>query len=60
MYPFWLLTYRRNDITYLFCMNGVTGQTFGGLPVSNKRLLLATVILGALLTTILLILGYFI
>jgi hypothetical protein len=41
-------------------MNGVTGQTFGGLPVSNKRLLLATAILGAALTAILLILGYFI
>ncbi len=58
LHPFWLLTYRQKDTTYLYCMNGVTGESFGGLPISAKRLNLATLLLGLSLLFIFLLLGY--
>lgn len=58
LHPFWLLTYRQQDTTFLYCMNGVTGESFGELPVSKKRLLLAALLLGFAALIILLLLGY--
>ncbi|HHV41434.1 MAG TPA: hypothetical protein GXX72_01100 [Clostridiaceae bacterium] len=59
MHPFWLLTYRKNDVTYLFCMNGASGQTFGELPISGAKLFYVALIIGVVLLILLLLLGYF-
>lgn len=58
LHPFWLLTYRQADTTFLYCMNGVTGESYGELPISKKRLLTAALLLGLALLIILLLLGY--
>lgn len=60
LHPFWLLTYRQNQTTFLYCMNGVTGESFGGLPVSKGRLVLATLLLWLVAATALLLVGYLI
>ncbi len=60
LHPFWLLTYRMNDTTFLYCMNGETGESFGELPVSKGRLLLATLLVGLAAAAALLLLGYLI
>ncbi|HHU08246.1 MAG TPA: hypothetical protein GXZ59_07900 [Clostridiaceae bacterium] len=60
LHPFWLLTYRQDDTTFLYCMNGVTGESYGELPVSSKRLLAAALLLGLAVFIVLMLLGYLI
>lgn len=37
--PIWLLTYKKNDKTYIYAMNGATGKMYGELPVSIPKLI---------------------
>lgn len=36
--PIWILTYKKNDKTYVYAMNGSTGKIYGELPVSPWKL----------------------
>ncbi|MGM0123576.1 hypothetical protein IGI37_000948 [Enterococcus sp. AZ194] len=60
--PVWLVTYRGDSQgkTYYYAMNGQTGKVSGVLPMSYKRLGLATAGLFGLLTILFLLGGYFI
>lgn len=61
--PVWLVTYRgsrQSDKIYYYAMNGQTGKVSGVLPMSYKRLGLATAGLFTLLTLLFMLGGYFI
>ena len=36
--PVWLMTFKYNDKSYLYAMNGQTGKNYGELPVSKAKL----------------------
>ena len=36
--PAWILTYKYQEKTYVFAINGQTGKAFGELPVYNKKI----------------------
>lgn len=38
LFPIWILTYRKQQKTYLYAMNGHTGKIYGNLPVSFAKL----------------------
>ncbi|MFV0559866.1 MAG: TFIIB-type zinc ribbon-containing protein [Enterococcus sp.] len=60
--PVWLVTYRSHESSkkiYYYAMNGQTGRTSGVLPVSYKRLGLATAGIVAALLGVFLLGGYF-
>lgn len=61
--PVWLVTYRNNeqsDKVFYYAMNGQTGKVSGILPISYKKLGLATGGIFAILTLLFMIVGYLI
>ncbi len=53
MVPVWILTTRYKDKPYTFMMNGQTGEFVGSLPYDNRKVMLYSGIVAAILTPIL-------
>lgn len=58
--PAWILTYKYNNKTYVYAVNGQTGRSFGELPLSNSKLNKAFALIFAATSIILLLGGMFI
>lgn len=58
--PAWILTYKYNDKTYVYAVNGQTGASFGELPLSSSKLNQTFGIIFAATAAILLLGGRFI
>jgi DNA-directed RNA polymerase subunit RPC12/RpoP len=43
--PVWVLTYHYGSKTYVYAMNGQTGEAFGELPLNNRKLALTSGVL---------------
>ena len=58
--PAWVLTYRYNNKTYVYAVNGQTGKSFGELPISSSKLNKAFGMIFAITSVVLLLGGMFI
>ncbi len=58
--PAWILTYEFNQKTYMYVLNGQTGETFGELPLDGKKLYQSAALLALIILIILLLGGRFI
>ncbi len=58
--PTWVLTYNYNKHTYVYAVNGQTGQTYGELPLDRRKLAILSGIVAAVVLVLLLVGGYFI
>ncbi len=58
--PAWILTYEFNQKTYMYVLNGQTGETFGELPLDGKKLYQSAAVLALIILIILLLGGRFI
>ncbi|MDI9498879.1 MAG: hypothetical protein QM270_10415 [Bacillota bacterium] len=58
--PTWVLTYNYNKHTYVYAVNGQTGQTYGELPLDRRKLAILSGIIAAVVLVLLLVGGYFI
>lgn len=54
--PIWILTYKRDNKTFVYAMNGSTGKIYGELPVSPWKLAL----LGLAVAAVVAVLGFLI
>ncbi len=57
--PAWMLTYRFRGRTYIYAVNGQTGQSFGELPLDAGKLTLVSTIIFIATLLMLLLGGYF-
>lgn len=55
--PVWILTYRHQNETYYFAMNGQTGEICGRLPIHMRKLCLTCAGIFALTTAVITLLG---
>ncbi len=55
--PIWLLNYVTPKKTYMYAVNGYTGKIYGELPISIKKLLLATASVMAAVAPIVALIG---
>lgn len=55
--PVWVLTYRKNQDTYYFAMNGQTGEVCGKLPLDTKKLGITCAGIFAVVTALVTLIG---
>ncbi len=57
--PVWIMTYKFAGKTYVYALNGQTGEAFGELPLDQKKLGLSSLGIGLLVVLLLLLLLYY-
>ncbi|HHX04266.1 MAG TPA: hypothetical protein GX733_08270 [Tissierellia bacterium] len=58
--PTWVLTYHYNGKTYVYAMNGQTGEAFGELPLNQTKLALTSGMIFAAVAALVFLGGWFI